>query len=621
MKAIYAVARREIIEKKFIFPAALAVSVMPLLIPVLRGMAGGSARDLREFLAVFAAWSFAAAVSAGLGASVLAGEIARGRGGFYFSRPLSSVSIWLGKLAGSIGLAVAAGLLVLIPTLVADRRLDPLVDLAGSTQLGLLLAAAGAVLVFLASHAIATMLRSRSSLALADLVLAGVVGFLSWDALHRLHEIWPNPDNFLWRVGAAASLIVAAVLLAGMHRGVERGRTDPRAAHRALSVTIWSGLLVATLGTAVYSRWVLAATATELDSIDYATPFGSEGWVELDGVARGARARFLYDTRAGRSRRMSGPAVVSADGLTAVWAHRDSRTDPWVVHTIRLDSSSASPHETKLTLRDTRRMFVSADGSRLGSIEGGLLSVAELASGRSLASVRIGKPSRFAEAVFIGRDLVRIYATASDDEGPLEIMELDLRKPGLRHTGRADSARAWYWGTPAHDRFVDTDEERRVWTLRDGGSGSMIATLRQGESLASGRPVALADGRWALLLADARGSWVEVFSPTGEKLSRIAIGPGDSPLRPGGEVAPGKLAVAAVTTGGRRADYTLYVVDLDRGTTVRSATGLRPLFLFQPTVRPGSEATKLYLDDSNGLVRFDPVTGDRRVLIAVSDPG
>ena len=103
MKAMYAVARREVIEKKFVFAVALAVSGMPILVPVLRGMTGGTGREVREFLAVFAGFSFAAAVSAGLGAGVLAGEIARGRGGFYFSRPLPSVSIWLGKLGGSIG--------------------------------------------------------------------------------------------------------------------------------------------------------------------------------------------------------------------------------------------------------------------------------------------------------------------------------------------------------------------------------------------------------------------------------------------------------------------------------------------------------------------------------------
>ena len=624
MKAILAVARREVIEKRFVFATALAVSALVPLIPIVRGMTGGSAREVREFLAVFAGCAFAAAVAAGLGASVLAGEAPRGHAGFYFSRPLSSVSIWTGKLAASLGLALGAGLLVVAPTLLFGGRLDPLADLAGSTGRGLLLAAASVIVLFLASHAVATMVRSRSLLALADLVLAAVVGFLTWDALRRLSPLWADPNSLTRRAAAAGAVVGGAVLLAAMHRGVERGRTDAVAAHRALSATVWPCLLAAAIALTIYSRWVLAAPVTALDSAESATPFGSEAWVSLDGIARGAQARFLYDTRTGRSRRLFGPAIVSADGTTAVWGERESRGEPWVVHTMRLDGSAASARETKLTLKDPSRMFVSADGSRLGSIEGGLLSVTELASGRSLAAVRIGKRSTFAEGVFTGRDLVRIYARPSDVQDQIEILEVDLSAPALRHTGTAPSPRAWYWSTPAHDRFVDTDRERRVWTLRDGGSGAAIATLRQGEPLASGRPIALADGRWALLLADAHESWIEVFSPAGERLSRIAIGPKGSRLRPGGEVATGKLAVAlAVPQGGAlgRAEYTLYVADLDRGTAARITAGLRPIIVFRSAdVRPGSEATRLYLDDSNNLVRFDPATGDRRVVLAASHP-
>ncbi|HEY6050369.1 MAG TPA: hypothetical protein VIZ58_03915, partial [Thermoanaerobaculia bacterium] len=435
---------------------------------------------------------------------------------------------------------------------------------------------------------------------------------------------WVDPSSLTRRAGAAGALVAGAVLLAAMHRGVERGRTDPRAAHRALSAIVWTGLSAAAIALTIYSRWVLAAPPTALDSVESATPLGSEGWIALDGVARGARAQFLYDTRTGLSRRLSGRAVVSGDGSTAVWGARESRREPWVVHTVRLDGSAASARETKIVLKDANRMFVSADGSRLGSIEGGLLSVAELASGRSLASVRIGKPSMFAEGVFVGRDLVRIYARPGYAEDPLEILEVDLRAPALRHTGTASSPRAWYWGTPAHDRFVDTDREHRVWTLCDGGSGAVLATMRDGESVSSGRPIALADGRWALLLADAKESWIEVFSSGGERLSRIAIGPKDSRLRPGGEIAPGRLAVGlAVPHGGPRGrtDYTLYVADLDRGTAARIAGGLRPIVVFRSAdVRPGSEATRLYLDDTNSLVRFDPATGGRRVLLAASHP-
>jgi hypothetical protein len=621
MKKLLAVARREVIEKWFVFAAALAVSAIVPLLPVLRGMTGSPARELRGYLVVFAAWSFIAAVAAALGASALAGEIARGHGGFYFSRPLSSASIWGGKLSSSLGIALAAGLIVAAPTLLLDRRLDPLADIAGSARRGLLLAAAAAVLLFLGSHAIATMVRSRSMLALADLILAVAVGFLTWDALRRLYGLWPDPARALWRVGAAGAAVAAAVLVAGMHRGVSRGRTDPRAAHRALSATVWSGLLVAAFGLTMYSRWVLAAPASSLESFESASPLGSDGWVSLEGLARGTRAEFLYDTRTGRSRRIFGPPAVSGDGSTAAWAERESARSPWVVRTMRLDRTGAAPTETRLSLRSPRRIFLSDDGSRIGSIDDGLLSVIELPSGRSLASARVGQASTFAAGVFAAKDLVRVYTGTAADPERIEIFELHVGSRTLEHTGSAASPRAWFLGSPLHDRFVQGEKYPGRWTLRDGRSGEVIATLREGGPLFSAASARMSDGRWVLLLSDETRSWLEVFSPSGERLSRLPIGE-KGHLRPGGEVAPGKLALAFYpgrTSPPGDPARKLYVADLERGTVERRADGLRPMWSWQPrAIRPGSEATKIFLDDSKTLVRFDSATGERRIVLGGS---
>ncbi|MDQ2978653.1 MAG: hypothetical protein M3R62_05495, partial [Acidobacteriota bacterium] len=206
----------------------------------------------------------------------------------------------------------------------------------------------------------------------------------------------------------------------------------------------------------------------------------------------------------------------------------------------------------------------------------------------------------------------------SDDEGPLDILEFDWKRRALSRTGRADSPRAWYWGSPLHDRFIDADRERRIWTLRDGRSGAALATLRDGGPLTYAATTVLSDGRWVLLLADDSGAWLEVFSPAGERLSRIPIGP-KGLLRAGGEVAPGKLAVALAAAQGTRAagaNRFLCVVDLDLATATRVADGLRPVYFWRASeIRPGSEATKLYLEGSKTLIRFDPATGDRRILL------
>jgi hypothetical protein len=251
-------------------------------------------------------------------------------------------------------------------------------------------------------------------------------------------------------------------------------------------------------------------------------------------------------------------------------------------------------------------MFLSRDGSRLGSIEGGILAVAELPSAKLLAAVRIGQPTTFAAGVFATNDLVRVYTRPTGIDGPLDIFELDVPTRALVRTGKALSQRAWYWGSSLHDRYVEMDHDRHLVTLHDGRTGAILATLRDGGPLSSSWVTALADGRWALLLADESGSWIEVFSPAGERISRIEVGPKGF-LRPGGEVAPGRLVVASALN--------LYVADLDQGTSTPSAH-LRPINFWRTgVIRPGSEATKLYLDGSKTLVRFDPATGDRKILL------
>jgi ABC-type transport system involved in multi-copper enzyme maturation permease subunit len=101
MKTFLAVARREVIEKKFILWVALVAATQPFMVPIVRGLAGDRARDVRESTALILGLGMATAVAAGLGSSLFAGELAARRMGFYFSRPISSFTLWAGKLAAA----------------------------------------------------------------------------------------------------------------------------------------------------------------------------------------------------------------------------------------------------------------------------------------------------------------------------------------------------------------------------------------------------------------------------------------------------------------------------------------------------------------------------------------
>ena len=61
----------------------------------------------------------------------------------------------------------------------------------------------------------------------------------------------------------------------------------------------------------------------------------------------------------------------------------------------------------------------------------------------------------------------------------------------------------------------------------------------------------------------------------------------------------------------------IYLVDLERGTSRKVAEGLQPIvwWFWGTAPAPGSEGTSLFLSADQKLVRLDPVTGERRVLL------
>jgi hypothetical protein len=627
MKAILAVARRELIEKRFVFATALALSVMAPLIPLVRGMTGGSAREVREFLAVFAGCAFAAAVAAGLGASVLAADVARGHSGFYFSRPLSSFSIWFGKLAASLGMALGAGFLVAAPTLLADGRLEPLADLAGSTGRGLLLAAAAVIVLFLAAHAVATMLRSRSLLALADLVLAVAVGFLTWDALRRLSVHWAESESLMSRAGAAGALVAGAVLLAAMHRSVDRGRTDAGAAHRALSATVWPGLFAAALALTIYSRWALAAPATALSRVHSAS-FLSNGWVAVEGRARGLLASYLYDVRSGRSQRYESSSLVSdPTDRVAVWSVPETRSGPWTVHVLRLDDPKARDRETKIVLRSRWAwpLFLTSGGARLAAVEGKLLTVYDVEDGRALASFPVRESDESIFGTFASPDVVRmlrVRLVSGTELRRAEILEANILSRTLSVTGAAD-LKAWatVLASPYRDEILVNEGRGIRIAIRDPRTLAVRGVLREGDPLRSSSAWFLADGRLVLALDDEKQSWMEVFGADRVLARRIPLG-AVGRVRLAGETSNGRILACVTrseTTPGQPA-HAIEAVDLSTGTVEHVADGLVPTLRWwwwweARRTDPGSEATRIFLSDDGKLVRLDPATRQRQTLL------
>lgn len=197
MRAFLAVARRELAEKRFVFFAAIVASLIPFAVPLVRHLGGGPAKEARAFTALLLAGTVGTALALVLGATVLATETATRRIGFYFSRPISALALWTGKVSASLVIVLGALAVVLGPTLLVNRSFAPLGDLL---PLGAAGAAAAVIafflllLLFASTAGIAT--RSRSPLLAADIVALALVALLFWNALARLSYFTEVPAAF-----------------------------------------------------------------------------------------------------------------------------------------------------------------------------------------------------------------------------------------------------------------------------------------------------------------------------------------------------------------------------------------------------------------------------------------
>ena len=493
-------------------------------------------------------------------------------------------------------------------------------DLPFSIPVGGLLLLGAVVGLFALLHAVAVAVASRSGRIALDAVLALLVGYGAAAAFARLPRFMAAEPFRIACVAFAVAAIVAA-LVAG-YASLARGRTDIQAAHRALSFVLWVGLGAAAFGVNAYAWWVMAAGPGNLGAYFDVTPAPAGGWLVAGGSARGAQATFLLDTVGGRSARA--PVVdwqaphFSMDGQHAVWVEGRDQGGPVAVWTWNLADRDASPVRTQLLLPGYPDLVVlSDDGSRLAIAWEGLLSVYELPSARALASVRIDT-SGVLRAMFIGNERLRLYHSGWPEFAPLEITELDVAAKTLAKTGTSapPAGAVYFTANRAGDRLILISMKTGEAWLNDGLTGRPLAVL--------GSPTPktrwggfLQDGRIVLTGEAEAGRILRVFSPNGAPVREFSF-PGAQWLTPGGEAAPGKLIVGVGDPLARRIE----LLDIDTGASRRIASGLSPAarlsnWTGQPNVSPavGSEATKLFLRWGEGLVRLDPFTGERRVIL------
>jgi hypothetical protein len=642
MRGFFAVVERELVERRLLAAVALVVGLLPLAVPWVSSARHLDPADIRSGAALAFSMTFSVVVAIVLGSSILAGDLAERRLGFYFSRPLSGWALWAGKLAAAGLLTLGGGLLVLLPALLAGG-----IDLQGAwpgktLRSDLLSLGAfwvmGTLFLIAASHAASVMIRARSPWLAFDLAAAAIVGLVLWNARFELFYAGVLPFPSFWDV-LATLLVFSGFVLAGAAQ-VLHGRTDARRGHRILSLTLWGGLLALAAAGQGLSRWMLDVSPGDLEQVRevYSAPSGS--WVALSGPARNRgeyRPHFLFDTASGRYVRTWWiETLFSADGTRAVWlepAGQSLRSRELVLSLLDLRSPDSKPVRTTLSFEGYSDLLaLSPRGDRLASIRGGRFLVEDLDRGKILTSIPFPRLSRAlweggmrfldSEHVFF------LQASAVDGDavvpgGEFEVIAgtVDLsrdRSIAMRRIATVEGYPDWTV-SPDGSRMLlhgSRGPSSRLFNLQTGREIGELSAEAGAERI--GSPEFLADGRIAV---SASRQELRIYSPdlVFERSFRF-----DGTLAPetGGQPAPDRLIVAVA-----RPDQAISrVPSFWRILLLNLATGevrnLAPKLLPAESQKrgPRSIGSRLFKDEYGGLVSLDPATGKTRVLVRGSRP-
>lgn len=632
MNGFVAILGREVFERRLLLLAAVVLGFIPLAAPLLPGVAHQDPGDVRAGTAFLFSLLFTGALALGLGGTVIARDLAEGRLGFYFSRPLSGGAVWAGKSLAAVLLSLASGLLILAPVSLLNGQLrgeqevahwlDTVSDVFFWVPLAVLF------LVPLA-HFLGVAVRSRSGWLALDLAATCLVGLLAVAVSRNLLAQGAFEAGF--RVAAGLAAVAWLALVGAGAAQVIRGRADLARGHRLLSLGVWGPLVLATILATGYGAWVLGVEPVDLDRVAAAAPLAGTDWVVLTGEAPGRgdfRPTFLFEPASGRSVRLQnlGQALnlpwtlprVSGDGRRAVWFEPVDGGPALSLAVLDLEAREPRPERPPIVFPSSPSAYaLSRDGRLLAHLSGarrsGRLIVESVDEGRLVASVPVPAWEGEASIHFLGPDRLRLVLAAFNPERKgfdLRIGELNLDEKELRITAEAGPFQGFpHWQvSPDGDRLLLGGYSFGPLTLLDARSGEVVGET---EGLLHGAAF-LSGGRIARIVRREGSRDVEILSPELDAVIRRFQFPHIGSMMLGAEPAPGRLVVGGGpgrTSG--RSEWRSWVLDLETGEARELGEGILPA----RTLEPMGVTRPLFLTAEGGLVWVDVATGERREVL------
>ncbi len=627
MNATMAIMVRELVARRDLLVVAFAAAVIASAMPLMPGLQGYTAEDVRTVssngLAVGLGWG----LSILLGATVLGRDLSENRLGFFFARPVSGLAVWWGKVLAVLILIWTVEAIVLLSSLYGGG-IYVFASWHGAGWPALLGYLAVPVLLLLLAHAVSVMVRARTAWIFLDLVGCVAACVAGWLTVRPF--LWMYAQTALWIIGGGLFVAVVIALVVAGATGLVVGRTELRRTHGALSVALWGTLALGLTAVAAYSGWLRDIEPEDFGRVDVMSIAPTGGWVEIMGRAPShfdVTRRCLVATTDDRWLSLPGgwggfsrEVVFSIDGSTAVWLGVETGEGPRALWWADLESGSPGVKSTALVFPADAVIDLSPDGRRVAVLEEQILSVYELVEERLLTAARLPEDLKRSTPFFNTSSSVRLFSWSNDGgEWVIRIAEIDAVTGAVERTGEipAISEKSWI-SFDAHLRYLvlmtrKDDFETPTRFLYDAESGEFLRTLE-------GFSGFLGDGRTLSLRKDGGDHWLAVESPAGGERVDHNLGPA-SDIWNGGEALPGHVLILRSPEGAEIGNSRrVEILDLEDGRWQEVGRGLRRVHAaFQ--WRWGSyraafwyvnqpPANRLFTDTTGALVRWDPDTGE-----------
>jgi hypothetical protein len=404
--------------------------------------------------------------------------------------------------------------------------------------------------LFLVSHAVSTMFRSRSPLLALDLLLAAGALWSLFAIVTRV-LFYGALDQAVGLAAAAGVAILVALAVAPVWQ-LANGRTDRKRNHVALARVFWPAVAVIVLVAGAYAAWLLTPDLDDVAEMRYVETLPQGDWSIVSGTVpnRGEFfATFVVNRKTGQSHRIPIGAwwgtASARDGRTLSWLQPASplRRNGQFELFVR-DLERGQDRSTGITF--TRTDFVlSDDGKRVAGVLGNVFSIHEIATGKILAATRVTRPYQF---FFATNDTVVLYERVGQSQS-LNVRHVQVGAkvmpalPSLAFAGRlmtasADGSRVL--ATP--DVVVDVAtnaavftlpewaaQEKRARMLHDGGvarTGKVGETVKVQRFTRDGRlahEVTLPGLRTAIVVGDTTGNHLVVVGRAAANGRRTAF--------------------------------------------------------------------------------------------------